>query len=216
MERVRQLHDQGFEHEMCLHHYQSLMEQMVSQLSATHLEMHRARDLIEDAMVSQDHRLDATVKLREKAVLAPRRMEQPKPRTQENTRKKTHPPKRVTFGTLEKDGPSTRALPTPSPQDPFEEYVQQYGYYDWKAEVNENLGWLTARGKDMRARLEYQAELKTDMSGQLHEMEQDIMLNHDKTVTAMREARAAKAQNRVAIAVALVVSIARILFQLYR
>ncbi|KAI3774068.1 hypothetical protein L1987_48611 [Smallanthus sonchifolius] len=50
VERVRQLHDQGFDHEMRLHHHQNLMEQMAGQLSATHLELHRARDLIEDAM----------------------------------------------------------------------------------------------------------------------------------------------------------------------
>ncbi|KAI3744692.1 hypothetical protein L1987_57781 [Smallanthus sonchifolius] len=50
VERVPQLHDQGFKHEMRLHHHQNLMEKMVGQLSATHLEFHRARDLIEDAM----------------------------------------------------------------------------------------------------------------------------------------------------------------------
>ncbi|KAI3813911.1 hypothetical protein L1987_18646 [Smallanthus sonchifolius] len=50
VERVLQLHDQGFEHEMRLHHHQNHMEQMVSQLSANHLELHQARDLIEDAM----------------------------------------------------------------------------------------------------------------------------------------------------------------------
>ncbi|KAI3815362.1 hypothetical protein L1987_15028 [Smallanthus sonchifolius] len=72
-----------------------------------------------------------------------------------------------------------------------------------KAEVNESLGWLTARGNDMKARLDYHTELMTDMSGQMHEMEQDIMLNHDKTIAAMKEARAAKFQSRVTIAVAL-------------
>ncbi|KAI3815386.1 hypothetical protein L1987_15052 [Smallanthus sonchifolius] len=50
IERSRQLHDQGFEHEMHLHHHQILMDQVISQLSATHVELHRARNLIEDAM----------------------------------------------------------------------------------------------------------------------------------------------------------------------
>ncbi|KAI3773844.1 hypothetical protein L1987_48381 [Smallanthus sonchifolius] len=50
VERVRQLHDQVIEHEMRLHHHQSLVDQVISQLSATHIELHRARDLIEDSI----------------------------------------------------------------------------------------------------------------------------------------------------------------------
>ncbi|KAI3798062.1 hypothetical protein L1987_33330 [Smallanthus sonchifolius] len=50
VERVRQLHNQGFEHEMRLHHHQNLMDQVISQLSAIHIELPKARNLIEDAM----------------------------------------------------------------------------------------------------------------------------------------------------------------------
>ncbi|KAI3795174.1 hypothetical protein L1987_37823 [Smallanthus sonchifolius] len=47
-----------------------------------------------------------------------------------------------------------------------------------------------------------------DMSGHMIELEQDIMQNQERTTTAMRDARTARIQSRVAIAVALVVSIA--------
>ncbi|KAI3802329.1 hypothetical protein L1987_30459 [Smallanthus sonchifolius] len=90
------------------------------------------------------------------------RLERPKPRTRENARKRTHLSKKVTFKSIEKGEPSIRA-----PQD----------------EVNESLGWLTARGTDMKARLDFHTDLATDMSGQINEWEQDLMQNHDRTTT---------------------------------
>ncbi|KAI3821242.1 hypothetical protein L1987_08804 [Smallanthus sonchifolius] len=161
------------------------------------------------------HRSDATSQFRKNTVSAPERLQQPKPRIRDNARKKTHLLKKVTFGTMEKGKPSTQAPPAPSPQDPSRYYIQLYRYFDRKSEANENLGWLTARGKDMKARLDYHTELTTNMSRQMHEMEQDILLNNDKTIAAMKEALAAKIQSRVAIAVVVMVSIVSLLFQMY-
>ncbi|KAI3773969.1 hypothetical protein L1987_48509 [Smallanthus sonchifolius] len=80
-------------------------------------------------------------------------------------------------------------------------------------EVDENLGWLTSHGTDIKTHLDFHT---TDMSGQMNEMEQDIMQNHDKTTTATKEARASRIQSWVAIVVALVVSLASLFLQLYR
>ncbi|KAI3810802.1 hypothetical protein L1987_20424 [Smallanthus sonchifolius] len=176
------------------------MEQMASQLSATHLELHRARDLIEDAISAdesgyvvarppypritfmtgpepkrtidltlpdphhchapgkcpmwllteslstksdartpsankKDHRFDATSQFHENTVSSPERLEQPKPRTVKMLRIK------LTFRRKSHSKP-------------------------WKkAEVNESVGWLTARGKDMKTPLDYHTELTTNMSG---------------------------------------------------
>ncbi|KAI3827817.1 hypothetical protein L1987_01903 [Smallanthus sonchifolius] len=273
-ERVRQLHDQGFEHEMRLHHHQSLMDQVISQLSTIHIELHRARDLIEDAMweirslrmkivvwgleacvlflllllpfpraaymtgpeparivdlslpdhhhdqtlgkcpmwllaeccgtkldvrtpsaTKKDLKSDATSHRRENTVSAQMRLERPKARTRENARKRTHLPKKVTFKNPEKGEPSARAPP---------------------AEVDESLFWLTARGTDMKTLLDFHTELATNMSGKLSEMEQDIMQNHDRSSATVKEARAARIQSRVAIAVAIVGSLASLFLQLYR
>ncbi|KAI3813929.1 hypothetical protein L1987_18664 [Smallanthus sonchifolius] len=138
----------------------------------------------------KDHKSDATSLYNENTVSAHERLELPKPRTRENARKKTLVLK-LTFETMEKGKPSTRAPLTPSPQDSSRDYIQLYRYFNRKDEVNESLGWLTSRGKDMKAH---------------------IMLNLDKTIAAIKEVRAAKIQSRVAIAVALVVSIASLLF----
>ncbi|KAI3786444.1 hypothetical protein L1987_40132 [Smallanthus sonchifolius] len=119
------------------------------------------------------------------------RLERPTPRTRENARKRTHLPKKVTFKNIEKGEPSTRAPPVHTPQDPSKDYIQLYGYFDRKEEADECLGWLTARGTDMKTCLDFHTDLATDMSGQMSEMEQDIIQNHDRSTTAMKEARAA-------------------------
>ncbi|KAI3725496.1 hypothetical protein L1987_65286 [Smallanthus sonchifolius] len=85
-----------------------------------------------------------------------------------------------------------------------------------KDEVNESLGWLTSRGTDMKARLDFHTDLPTDMSGQMNELEQDIMQNHERTTNAIRDAPTARIQSQVAIVVALVVSISSIFIKLHR
>ncbi|KAI3704351.1 hypothetical protein L1987_74569 [Smallanthus sonchifolius] len=85
-----------------------------------------------------------------------------------------------------------------------------------KDEVNESLGWLTSHGIDMKASLDFHTDLDTDMPGQMNELEQDIMQNHDRTTAAMRDARTARILSRITIAVALVVSLASIFIQLFR
>ncbi|KAI3825091.1 hypothetical protein L1987_06567 [Smallanthus sonchifolius] len=230
VERVCQYNDQGFKHEMRLHHHQSLMDQVIIQLSATHIELHRARDLIKDAMweirclrmkivvwglhdhalgkcpiwlsaetsgtksnactpsiTKKDLKSDATSPRLENTVSAPIRLERPKARTRENARKRTHLPKKVTFKNIEKGEPSTRAPPIFTPREPTKDYIQLYRYFDWKAEVDQNLGWLTARGTDMKTHLDFHTDLATDMSGQMSEMEQDIIQNHDRSTTSLRE-----------------------------
>ncbi|KAI3762418.1 hypothetical protein L1987_52848 [Smallanthus sonchifolius] len=134
----------------------------------------------------KDLESNATSPRRENTVSASMRPERPKARTRENARKRTHMTKKL------------------------------YEYFDWKDEVNESLRWLTSRGTDMEARLDFHTDLATDMSGQMNELEQDIMQIHERTTTAMRDARITRIQSRVAIAVALVVSIASIFIQLYR
>ncbi|KAI3676388.1 hypothetical protein L1987_85994 [Smallanthus sonchifolius] len=57
------------------------------------------------------------------------------------------------------------------------------------------------------------SDSSADESGYL---EQDIMQNQEWTTTAMRDARTARIQSRFAIVVALVVSIASMIIQLYR
>ncbi|KAI3745062.1 hypothetical protein L1987_58163 [Smallanthus sonchifolius] len=174
------------------------MEQMVSQLSATHFGVAPSKYGIIVRQIRRRVRLcgDPTTisksSVHNRARTPLERLEQPKPRTRESARKKTHLPKKVTFKNMEKGEPSTRAPLVLSPQDPTKDYIQLYGYFDWKAEVNENLRWLTSRGTDMNARLDFHTELATDMSGQMSEMEQDIMQNHDKTTAALKEARAAR------------------------
>ncbi|KAI3744837.1 hypothetical protein L1987_57930 [Smallanthus sonchifolius] len=96
----------------------------------------------------------------------PVRLEQPKPRTRENARKRTLLPNKVTFKNTEKGEPSTRAPPVPIPQDPSKDYIQLYGYFDWKAEVSESLGWLTSHGTNIKMRLDFHSELATHMSKQ--------------------------------------------------
>ncbi|KAI3676195.1 hypothetical protein L1987_85796 [Smallanthus sonchifolius] len=320
VECVRQLHDQGFEHEMHLHHHQNLMDQVISQLSATHIELHRARDLIEEVVweieclrmkvviwgliacvlfslllflewnnsmaLSSDSSADesgyvtarlpcpratyvtgpdptrtidlnlpdhphkhllgkcpmwltaessgtksdacspsatqndlnsnATSPRSENTVSAPMRLERPKARTRENARKKTHLTITVTFRNLEIGEPSTKAPQVVTPRESTKEYVQLYGYFDWKDEVNESLGWLTSRGTDMKARLDFHTDLATDMSGQMNELEQDIAQNQERATTAIRVARTTRIQSRVAKSIALVVSIVSLFIQLYR
>ncbi|KAI3805328.1 hypothetical protein L1987_27602 [Smallanthus sonchifolius] len=228
---------------MRLHHHQSLMDQVISQLSATHIELHQARDLIEDAMweirslrmkiipfpratyivdlnlpdhqhghtlgkcamwllaessgtksdartpsaTEKDIKSDTTSHRHENTVSAPMRLERAKARTRENARKRTHLPKKVTFKNPEKGEPSARAPPVHAPQDPSRDYIQLYRYFDWKKEVEESLGWLTARGTDMKMCLDFHTDLATDMSGPMSEMEQDIMHNHDRSTTALKK-----------------------------
>ncbi|KAI3774069.1 hypothetical protein L1987_48612 [Smallanthus sonchifolius] len=103
----------------------------------------------------KDFKSNATSQRRENIVSAPEGLEQLKPRTRESARKKTHLPKKVTFKNMEKGESSTRAPPVSSPRDPTKDYIQLYGYFDWKAEVDENLGWLTSRGTCMKARMDF-------------------------------------------------------------
>ncbi|KAI3762370.1 hypothetical protein L1987_52799 [Smallanthus sonchifolius] len=106
----------------------------------------------------------------------------------------------VTFKNLEIGEPSTKAPQVVTPRESTKEYVQLYGCFDWKDEVNESLGWLTSRGIDMKARLEFHTDLATDMSGHMNEMEQDIMQNQERATTSTRDARISRIQSRVAIA----------------
>ncbi|KAI3827896.1 hypothetical protein L1987_01985 [Smallanthus sonchifolius] len=166
--------------------------------------------------IKKDLKSDATSQRRENTVSTPMRLERPKARTRENARKRTHLSKKVTFKNIEKGEPSTRAPPVHTPIDLSKDYIQLYGYFDWKTEVDESLRWLTARGTDVKTRLDFHTDLTTYMSGQMSEMEQDIMHNHGSSTTALKEARATRIQSRVAIAVAVVVSLASLFLQLYR
>ncbi|KAI3725497.1 hypothetical protein L1987_65287 [Smallanthus sonchifolius] len=157
VERVRQLHDQGFEHEMRLHHHKNLMDQ--------------------------------------NTVSTPMRLERPKARTRENARKRTHLTKKVIFKNLEIGEPHSKAPQGVTPRESTKEYVQLYGYFDRKDEVNESLGWLTSRGTDMKARLDFHTDYPTNMSGQMNELEQDIMQNHERTTNAIRDAPTARIQS---------------------
>ncbi|KAI3687676.1 hypothetical protein L1987_81376 [Smallanthus sonchifolius] len=85
----------------------------------------------------KDLKSNATSPRRENTVSAPMRLDRPKARTRENARKRTHLTKKVTFKNLEIGEPSTKA-----PRESTKAYVQLYGYFDWKDEVNESLGWL--------------------------------------------------------------------------
>ncbi|KAI3814235.1 hypothetical protein L1987_18984 [Smallanthus sonchifolius] len=218
VEHVRRLHDQGFEHEMRLHHHQNLMDQMISQLSATHIELHQARDQIEDAMW-EIRRLRMKVVVRGLVACMASSSDSsadesgyvvariPFPRVAYVTGREPvrivdlnlldHPHDHALgkcpmwLSTESNSEPSTRAPPVLTPQEPTKNYIQLYEYFDWKAEVVESLGWLTAHGTDMKARLDFHTDLATDMSGQINEVEQDLMQNHDKTTTALGDAHAA-------------------------
>ncbi|KAI3802104.1 hypothetical protein L1987_30229 [Smallanthus sonchifolius] len=121
------------------------MDQVISQLSATHIELHKERDLIEEAVWEIQ-------RLRMKVVI--------------------------------------------------------WGLIACVLFSLLFLGWLTSHGTDMKARLDFYTNLDTDMSGHMNELEQDIMQNQERTTTAIRDARTAHTQSQVAIAVALVMSIA--------
>ncbi|KAI3802050.1 hypothetical protein L1987_30174 [Smallanthus sonchifolius] len=256
VERVRKLHDQGFEHEMRLLHHQNLMDQVISQLFATHIELHRARDLTKDDV--QEIQL-----LRMKVIIwglvacvlfalllppCPREayVTGPEPIRTIDLNLPDHPHKHALgkcpmwlpaessgkdsrkrheknpfvqkghFKIIEKAELSTKAPQVFTPRESTKDYLQLYGYFDWKDEANESLGWLTSRGTDMKARLDFHTDPATDMSGKMNELEQDIMQNHDRTTTAIRDAHIARKQSLVAIAVALVVSLVSIFIQLYR
>ncbi|KAI3725033.1 hypothetical protein L1987_64806 [Smallanthus sonchifolius] len=140
----------------------------------------------------KDLKSNATSPGRENIVSAPMRLERPKARIRENARKRTHLTKKVTFEKLGIGEPSTKALPVVTPRESTKEYVQLYGYFDWKDEVNKSLGWLTSHGTDMKVRLDFHTDLATDMSGHMNELEQDIMQNQDRTTTAIRDARTAR------------------------
>ncbi|KAI3732572.1 hypothetical protein L1987_63778 [Smallanthus sonchifolius] len=103
--------------------------------------------------------------------------------------------KKVTFKNIEIGEPSTKAPQVVTPRESTKEYVKLYGYFDWKDEVNESLGWLTSHGTDMKARMDFHTDLATYMSGQVNELEQDIMQNHERTTTSMRDARTARIQS---------------------
>ncbi|KAI3797613.1 hypothetical protein L1987_32873 [Smallanthus sonchifolius] len=123
------------------------------------------------SITKKDLKSDATSPRRENGVSAPRRLERPKARNRENARKRTHLPKKVTFKNIEKGEPSTTAPPVFTPQDPTKDYIQLNGYFNWKAAVDESLGWLTTRGTSMKTRLDFHTDLATDMSGKMSEME---------------------------------------------
>ncbi|KAI3754908.1 hypothetical protein L1987_54700 [Smallanthus sonchifolius] len=240
VERVRQLHDQGFEREMRPYHPQNLMDQVSGMASSSDsstdesgyvtakppcpraayvtgpdptrtIDLNVPDHLHEHVLGKRPMWLSA-----ESSVSAPMRLERPKARTRENDRKRTHLTKKVTFKNLEIGEPSTKAPLVVTPRESTKEYVQLYEYFDWKDKVNESLGWLTCRGTDMKARLDFHTDLATDMSGHMNELEQDIMQSQERTTTAIRYARTARIHSRVAIVVALVVSIVSMIIQLYR
>ncbi|KAI3712210.1 hypothetical protein L1987_70761 [Smallanthus sonchifolius] len=214
---------------MRLHHYQNLMDQVISQLSATHIELHRARDLIEDPVWEiQRLRMKVTIAYAYLAykicTLNPTYliiMQCPMWLPAESSGTKSDA--RSTFVT-QKDLKSNSTSPwhentVSAPmrlERPKARTRQNARYFDWKDEVNESLGWLTSLGTDMKDRLDFHIDLATVMSGKMNELEQDIMKNHDRTTATMRDARIARIQSRVAITVALVVSLASIFIQLYR
>ncbi|KAI3754745.1 hypothetical protein L1987_54535 [Smallanthus sonchifolius] len=226
------------------------MDQVISQLSATHIELHKARDLIEET-VWEIQRMASSSDLSadESGYVTPKPpcpraayVTGPDPTRTIDLNIPDHPHELVlgkcpmwlpakSSGTksddrspsaTQKDLKSNSTSPhceTPqvvTPRESTKEYVQLYGYFDWKDEVNESLGWLTSQGTNMKARLDFHTDLATDMSGHMNELGQDIMQNQERTTNAMRDARIARIQSRVAVAVALVVSIASMIIKLYR
>ncbi|KAI3776577.1 hypothetical protein L1987_46363 [Smallanthus sonchifolius] len=79
------------------------------------------------SITKKDLKSYVTSPRRENTVSASMRLEQPKARTRENARKRTHLPKKVTFKNIEKGEPSTRAPPVLTPQEPTQDYIQLYG-----------------------------------------------------------------------------------------
>ncbi|KAI3798044.1 hypothetical protein L1987_33311 [Smallanthus sonchifolius] len=212
VERVCQLHDQGFEHEMRLHHHQNLMDQVISQLSATHIELHQARNLIEDAMWDiRGLRMkivvwglvvcvlfvlllyDWTSSVRCWLCMAS-----------------------SSDSSADESGYVVARLPFPRAAYMTATQRQDLRKCQEENPLTQN-GHLQEHKKGKHVtRLDFHTDLATDMSGQMSEMEQDIMQNHDRSTTALKEARAARVQSRVAIAVALVVSLASLFLQFYR
>ncbi|KAI3732870.1 hypothetical protein L1987_64080 [Smallanthus sonchifolius] len=122
-------------------------------------------DARSSSATQKDLKSNATSPRCQNTVSAPMRLERPKARTRENTRKRTHLSKKVTFKNIETGEPSTKAPQVVTPQESTKEYVQLYRYFDWKDEVNQSLRWLTSSGTDMKARLDFHTDLATDMSG---------------------------------------------------
>ncbi|KAI3725097.1 hypothetical protein L1987_64872 [Smallanthus sonchifolius] len=179
MEGVHQLHDQGFEHEMRLHHYQNLMDQVSSKLTATHTELHRARDLIEEA-VWEIQRLRMKVVIWGLIACMASSSDSSADESDYVTAKPPCP--RAANVT----GPDpTRTIDLNIPDHPHEHVLGKC------------LMWLPAESS---AQLDFHTDLATDMSGHMNELEQDIMQNQERTTTAIRDARTARIQSRVAIA----------------
>ncbi|KAI3762393.1 hypothetical protein L1987_52823 [Smallanthus sonchifolius] len=198
------------------------MDQAISQLSATHIELHRARDLIEEAVWEIQRMASSSDSSADESCYVTARPPCP----------------RVAYVT----GPDpTRTIDLNLPDHPHEHVLgkcpmwlpaeisgtksdarspsatQKDLKFNATSPQHENTVSTLMRLERPKARTRENARKRTHLTkkGHMNELEQDIMQKHERATTAMRDAHTARIQSRVAIAVALVVSIASMFIQLY-